>query len=63
MLLQGTNRAIAEAIPARKRDLFRDMDAIEWVIVGHGSDEDQDWLEAIRRETWMERRAQKTPPS
>lgn len=50
-------KAIAGAIPDRKRDLLRDLDGVAPYIEAYGSEEDRDWLEAIRREIWMERRA------
>ena len=50
-------RAIAGAIPDRKRDLLRDLDAIAPYIEAHGGEDDRSWFEAVRREIWMERRA------
>ncbi len=51
------DKAIAGAIPDRKRELMRDLDSVEPYLAAHGGDDDRGWLETVRRELWMERRA------
>lgn len=51
------DKAIANAIPARKADLLKDLETVEPYLVAHGSDDDRAWLDALRRDIWMERRA------
>lgn len=51
------DRAIADAIPARKADLLRDFGTVQPYIAENGRDEDRAWLDTLRREIWMERRA------
>ena len=50
-------RVIAGAIPDRKRDLLRDIDAVAPYVGAQGNEHDRAWLEMVRREIWMERRA------
>ena len=49
--------AIAAAIPDRKAELLRDLEATGSYIAEHGTSDDQDWMEGIHREIWMEKRA------
>ena len=49
--------AIAAAIPDRKRDLLRDMDAVATYLTDHGDAGDRAWFDQVRREIWMEKRA------
>jgi len=51
------DKAIAGAIPDRKRDLLRDLESVACYVESHGSADDLAWFEAVRREVWMERRA------
>ena len=53
----ATEQAIANAIPARKAELLKDLESVEPYLVAHGSADDLAWLETLRREIWMERRA------
>ncbi len=50
-------KIIADAIPDRKSELLRDMDAIAAYLSEHGGAEDREWFERVRREIWMEKRA------
>ncbi len=56
-VIGALDAAIAGAIPDRKRELMRDLEAVEPYIAVHGGDNDRSWLETVRRELWMERRA------
>jgi len=55
--ITSINQVIADKIPERKAELLRDLEAIIHYIEKHGSDDDKDWLDSLRREVWMERRA------
>jgi hypothetical protein len=56
-ILSAMDAAVAAAIPDTKRDLLRDLEAVEPYVLRHGTDEDKAWFEDVRREVWMERRA------
>ncbi len=56
-ILSAMDAAVAAAIPDTKRDLLRDLEAVEPYVTAHGSDEDKTWFAEVRREVWMERRA------
>jgi hypothetical protein len=56
-ILSAMDAAVAAAIPDTKRDLLRDLEAVEPYVLHHGTDDDKAWFEAVRREIWMERRA------
>jgi hypothetical protein len=56
-VLSAMDAAVAAHIPESKRDLLRDLDAVEPYVLCHGTDEDKSWLDDVRREVWMERRA------
>jgi hypothetical protein len=56
-ILSAMDAAVAAAIPDTKRDLLRDLEAVEPYVTAHGNDEDRAWFEDVRREVWMERRA------
>jgi hypothetical protein len=56
-ILSAMDAAVAAAIPDTKRDLLRDLEAVEPYVTAHGTDEDRAWFEDVRREVWMERRA------
>ena len=56
-VIGAIDKAIAGGIPDRKRELMRDLDAVDPYVAAHGGDDDRAWLEAVRREIWMERRA------
>ena len=51
------NKAIAGAIPDRKAELVKDMDRVAPYIEEHGTEEDRVWVQRVRRELWMEKRA------
>lgn len=51
------DRIIASAIPDRKGELLRAMALLASYVEEHGGDADRVWLEAVRRELWMEKRA------
>lgn len=55
--ITSINQVIADKIPERKAELLRDLQSIIHYVEKHGSDEDKDWLDGLRREVWMERRA------
>jgi hypothetical protein len=55
--IAATGSAIATAIPDRKAELLKVMESIEPYLTEHGADEDRAWLDAVRRELWMEKRA------
>lgn len=56
-VIGAIDQVIAGAIPDRKRELLRALDAVQPYVDAHGDAEDQQWLAAVRREVWMERRA------
>ena len=56
-VLSTMDAAVAAAIPDRKRELLRDLDSVAPWVVAHGADEDREWLDSVRREVGMERRA------
>jgi hypothetical protein len=49
--------SIAAAIPDRKAELFKDMETVISFVQAHGGQDDLAWLESVRRELWMEKRA------
>jgi hypothetical protein len=49
--------AIASAIPDRKAELLKNIESVEPYLTQQGSEEDRAWLDAVRRELWMEKRA------
>lgn len=51
------NKAIAAAIPDRKADLLKDIETVASYVGAHGTEADLEWLESVRREVWMEKRA------
>jgi hypothetical protein len=51
------NKVVADSIPDRKAELLRDVGSIATFIADHGEDADQVWLDHVRRELWMEKRA------
>ena len=55
--ISAIGAAIAAAIPDRKAELLKDVDAVEPYLMRHGTDEDHAWFETVRRELWMEKRA------
>ena len=55
--INGINRVIAAAIPDRKAELFKDMETVISFVEAHGGEDDLAWLESVRREIWMEKRA------
>jgi hypothetical protein len=55
--IASVGKAIANAIPDRKAELLKDIESVEPYMAEHGTDEDTAWLEAVRRELWMEKRA------
>ena len=55
--ITSINQVIADKIPERKAELLRDLQSIIHYIEKHGSDDDKDWLDGLRREVWMEQRA------
>lgn len=52
-------KLIADAVPDRKAELLKDMEAVAPYLEKHGSDEDRAWFETVRAEIWMERRARR----
>ena len=50
-------KIIAKGIPDLKAGLLKDVDSVSAYVTEHGTDEDRAWLEAARRELWMEKRA------
>ena len=56
-VIGAIDKAIDDGIPDRKRELMRDLEAVEPYIAAHGGDDDRAWLDSVRREIWMERRA------
>ena len=61
--ISAINRAIAAAIPDRKAELLKDMEAVAPYIEQHGNDADRGWFDQVRREIWMERRAPEAGPA
>ena len=55
--IASINKAIADAIPDRKVEMLNDLESVAAYLDQHGSDDDRDWFDRIRREIWMERRA------
>jgi hypothetical protein len=55
--IDGITDMIASAIPDRKAELLKDIETILFYVGEHGGREDRAWLEQVRREIWMERRA------
>ena len=55
--IAGMNNVIAASIPDRKAELLKDIESIAPYVSTHGAEEDQAWLENVRREIWMEKRA------
>jgi hypothetical protein len=55
--IAGMNKAIAAGIPDSKADLLKDIDSISSYVGTHGAEADLAWLENVRREIWMEKRA------
>lgn len=55
--INGMCSLIAAAIPDRKVELLNDLDSVAKYVDEHGGDEDRGWLDQVRREIWMERRA------
>ncbi len=55
--IDGITGMIASAIPDRKAELLKDIETILFYVGEHGGQEDCAWLEQVRREIWMERRA------
>ena len=56
-ILSAMDAAVAAHIPESKRDLLRDLEAVEPYVTAHGTPDDRDWFAEVRREVWMERRA------
>lgn len=56
-VMAAINQLIADAIPDRKADLLRNLDAVSSYIEQHAAGEDRAWYDQLRREIWMERRA------
>jgi len=56
-VLSAMDAAVAAHIPEGKRNLLRDLEAVEPYVTAHGTGEDLDWFAEVRREVWMERRA------
>ena len=56
-LIGKIEKVIAAAIPDRKAELIKDMEGVAPYIEQHGGEEDGRWLDAVRREIWMEGRA------
>ncbi|MDF2146584.1 hypothetical protein [Knoellia sp. p5-6-4] len=56
-ILSAMDAAVAAHIPESKRDLLRDLEAVEPYVMAHGSKDDHAWFAEVRREVWMERRA------
>ena len=55
--IASISKVIAEAIPERKTELLKNLDSVAAYLERHGSDDDRAWLDRLRREIWMERRA------
>lgn len=55
--LTSVGKVIADAIPDRKRELLNDLETIAPYLDRHGAEDDRAWIESVRREIWMERRA------
>ena len=51
------HKLIAGAIPDRKAELVKALQAVEPYLAAHGCEADKLWLDQVRREIWMERRA------
>lgn len=51
------DKAIADGIPDHKRQVMRDLEAVEPYVAADGSHDDRAWFDQVRREIWMERRA------
>ena len=56
-ILSAMDAAVAAHIPEGKRNLLRDLEAVEPYVTAHGTQNDLDWFAEVRREVWMERRA------
>ena len=56
-LIGKIEKVIVGAIPDRKAELLKAIDSVAPYVKAHGSDEDRGWIESVRRELWMERRA------
>jgi hypothetical protein len=56
-ILSAMDAAVAAHIPESKRNLLRDLEAVEPYVTAHGTRDDLDWFAEVRREVWMERRA------
>lgn len=55
--IDGISSLIAAAIPDRKAELLNDLESVATYVDVHGNDGDRTWLDQVRREIWMERRA------
>lgn len=55
--IAAVNKLIAANIPDRKADLLKDLESVASYVSTHGAKADVAWLESIRREIWMEKRA------
>lgn len=55
--IAAINRAIAHHIPDRKAELLKGIESVLHYVEQHGGTEDRAWLDAVRREVWMEKRA------
>jgi hypothetical protein len=55
--IAAVGAAIAAAIPDRKAELLTVLEAMEPYLAAHGTADDRSWLEQVRRELWMEKRA------
>lgn len=55
--IDGIGSLIAAAIPDRKAELLNDLESVAKYVDEHGNDEDRAWMDQVRRDIWMERRA------
>lgn len=55
--IAAINRAIADHVPDRKAELLKAIEVVLCYVDEHGGAEDRAWLDAVRREVWMEKRA------